>query len=193
MANLRRKGGLGKGPDRAAEPGLQRSTPTGTTPCRWTGSGTTASSPTPPTPRAASCPTSPAVFEGDDIGTWRWRQQEPGTRAQLLPPQQDRLTALGINVPSHASQSAVAAKLGKGKAQQAFESGLAALAQWSSWKVRAVPYRAHQEHVGGGEREPAPVRLGVFVSNPRSRRDKLTAEQLGALAGLGMDWAAPQT
>ncbi|MFF7581144.1 hypothetical protein ACFZBE_40400 [Streptomyces sp. NPDC008061] len=26
-----------------------------------------------------------AVYDGDDIGTWRWRQQEPGTWAQILP------------------------------------------------------------------------------------------------------------
>ncbi|MFI6967135.1 hypothetical protein [Streptomyces sp. NPDC050255] len=36
------------------------------------------------------------VFEGDDVGKWRWRQQEPGTWAQLLPEQRERLTALGI-------------------------------------------------------------------------------------------------
>ncbi|MBB4890897.1 hypothetical protein FHS38_006990 [Streptomyces netropsis] len=33
------------------------------------------------------------------------------------------------------------------------------------------------------------VKLGVWVSNARARRDKLTAEQLDALRGLGIDWA----
>ncbi len=40
-----------------------------------------------------------------------------------------------------------------------------------------------------GEAEPVPVKLGVWVSNTKSRRDKLTAEQRAALAALGMEWA----
>ncbi len=33
------------------------------------------------------------------------------------------------------------------------------------------------------------VKLGVWVSTTKSRRDKLTADQLTALAKLGVDWA----
>jgi hypothetical protein len=33
------------------------------------------------------------------------------------------------------------------------------------------------------------VKLGVWNSNVKSRRDKLTADQLAALAALGMKWA----
>lgn len=33
------------------------------------------------------------------------------------------------------------------------------------------------------------VKLGVFMSNTKSRRDKLTQEQLDALRELGMEWA----
>jgi hypothetical protein len=33
------------------------------------------------------------------------------------------------------------------------------------------------------------VKLGVWVSNTKSRRDKLTAEQRAALAALGVEWA----
>lgn len=39
------------------------------------------------------------------------------------------------------------------------------------------------------ETEPVPVKLGVWISNTKSRRDKLTAEQLDTLRKLGMDWA----
>ncbi|GAB1340789.1 hypothetical protein ACE1SV_73790 [Streptomyces sp. E-15] len=39
--------------------------------------------------------------------------------------------------------------------------------------------------------ETEPVKLGVWVSNTKSRRDKLTAQQRAALAALGMDWAEP--
>ncbi|MFK3736011.1 helicase associated domain-containing protein, partial [Streptomyces sp. NPDC088090] len=40
-----------------------------------------------------------------------------------------------------------------------------------------------------GETEPVPVKLGVWLSNTKSRRDKLTPEQRAALAALGMEWA----
>nr|WP_330301209.1 helicase associated domain-containing protein [Streptomyces sp. NBC_00503] len=33
------------------------------------------------------------------------------------------------------------------------------------------------------------VKLGVFLSNSRSRRAKLTADKLQALAALGLEWA----
>ncbi|MFI6006411.1 helicase associated domain-containing protein [Streptomyces sp. NPDC051366] len=33
------------------------------------------------------------------------------------------------------------------------------------------------------------VKLGVWVSNTRARRDKLTADQLAALREVGVDWA----
>ncbi|MFJ9683607.1 helicase associated domain-containing protein [Streptomyces sp. NPDC101194] len=50
--------------------------------------------------------------------------------------------------------------------------------------------RAHGEPIAvDGEAEPVVVKLGVWVSNTKSRRDKLTAEQLAALRELGMQWA----
>ncbi|MFD6725805.1 helicase associated domain-containing protein [Streptomyces anthocyanicus] len=39
-------------------------------------------------------------------------------------------------------------------------------------------------------RESQHVKLGVWVSNTRARRDKLSQEQLAALAELGLEWAA---
>lgn len=33
------------------------------------------------------------------------------------------------------------------------------------------------------------IKLGVWISNLRSRRDRLTADQLASLAALGVDWA----
>ncbi|MER0429615.1 helicase associated domain-containing protein [Streptomyces microflavus] len=39
-----------------------------------------------------------------------------------------------------------------------------------------------------GASEPVPVRLGVWISNTKSRRDRLDADQLAALARLGMNW-----
>lgn len=135
------------------------------------------------------------LFEGDDIGRWLERQKNPGTWAQLLPEQQERLSKLGVQ-PAQAPSPAPAARRGaKGpsKAQQAFQRGLAALAQWVEREGdhRPVP-RAHSEQIAvEGEVEPVVVKLGVWVSNTKSRRDKLTADQLAALAKLGMDWAGP--
>lgn len=34
------------------------------------------------------------------------------------------------------------------------------------------------------------VKLGVFLSNTKSRRAKLTTQRLDALAELGLEWAA---
>lgn len=54
-----------------------------------------------------------------------------------------------------------------------------------------MPRGASEEITFGGETEPVIVKLGVWISNTKSRRDKLTADQLAALAALGMDWAGP--
>ncbi|TXL88195.1 helicase [Streptomyces sp. IB2014 016-6] len=35
------------------------------------------------------------------------------------------------------------------------------------------------------------VKLGVFLSNSKSRRTKLTADKLAQLANLGLQWADP--
>ncbi|MFF8919031.1 Helicase associated domain protein [Streptomyces sp. NPDC015032] len=132
------------------------------------------------------------VFDGDDVGKWRWRQQEPGTWMQLLPEQQKRLTALGINAPAVPAPAATRTKNGSGKgpskAEQAFQRGLAALAQRKEREGdRPVP-RGHIEEITV-DGKPVTVKLGVWISNTKSRRDKLTQEQLAALAALGLDWA----
>jgi hypothetical protein len=50
--------------------------------------------------------------------------------------------------------------------------------------------RGHSEEIAvDGEAEPVTVKLGVWVSNTKSRRDKLTQDQLAALRELGVKWA----
>ncbi|MFJ2154194.1 Helicase associated domain protein [Streptomyces microflavus] len=200
MANLRRKGGLGKDPERAARRAAQLAAIDEDWNCPWPlnwqrhyrvladlvdADGVL--------PYIA-----PGVtFDGDDIGTWRWQQQKAGIQAQLLPEQRERLAQLGIKaaepVPAVPAPSRAATGSGKGpsKAQLAFERGLAALGQWVEREGadRPVPRGAVIELEVDGEAELVPVRLGVWISNTKSRRDKLTAEQLTALAALGMDWA----
>ncbi|WP_432048747.1 Helicase associated domain protein [Streptomyces asiaticus] len=199
MANLRRKGvknGLGKDPERAAVRAAQLTEIDPDWDCPWPldwqrhyrvladlvdADGVL--------PYIAPG----VVFEGDDIGTWRWRQQEPGTWAQLLPEQQERLTALGIKAPASPSPSSAAPRATKGpsKAQQAFQRGLTALTQWVDREGadRPVP-RGHSEEITvDGETEPVTVKLGVWVSNTTTRRGKLTQDQLDALRELGIEWA----
>ncbi|WP_372457186.1 hypothetical protein [Streptomyces purpurogeneiscleroticus] len=50
--------------------------------------------------------------------------------------------------------------------------------------------RGHSEEIAiAGEAQPVVVKLGVSVSNTKSRRDKPTQEQLDALRQLGVEWA----
>ncbi|MBZ6107414.1 Helicase associated domain protein [Streptomyces olivaceus] len=132
------------------------------------------------------------LFDGDDIGRWLTRQREPHTWAQLSAEQQGRLTRLGVQ-PTEAPAPAPAATRvtkGLGKAQQAFQRGLAALALWVEREGQRPVPRGHAEKISvDGETEPVAVKLGVWISNTRARRDKLTPEQLDALRRLGVQWA----
>ncbi|CAL9328033.1 hypothetical protein SUDANB178_07621 [Streptomyces sp. enrichment culture] len=76
------------------------------------------------------------------------------------------------------------------KTEAAFQRGLAALTQWVEKEgKRPVPRNTVIEITVDGEAEPVPVKLGVWLSNTKQRRDRLTAEQRAALAALGMNWA----
>ncbi|MFF2852949.1 helicase associated domain-containing protein [Streptomyces sp. NPDC058001] len=69
----------------------------------------------------------------------------------------------------------------------AFEKGVAALQYKARTESVTVP-RAHVEALP----DVSEVKLGVFLSNNRSRRGKLTADKLQALAALGLEWAATE-
>lgn len=75
---------------------------------------------------------------------------------------------------------------GPSKAQQAFQLGLAALAQWVEREGAHWPVpRSHSEEIAvDGETEPVAVKLDVWISNTKQRRDKLTQEQRAALQVL---------
>ncbi|GAA2540890.1 DEAD/DEAH box helicase [Streptomyces levis] len=198
MANLRRKGGLGKNPERAETRAAQLTAIDPDWNCpwplNWQRHYRVLTDLANDEPRGVLPDIAPGVlFEGDDIGRWLQQQRKPGTWAQLLPEQQDRLAKLGVQ-PDQAPSPAPAAKRatkGPSKAQQAFQRGLAALTQWVQREGadRPVPRGAVVEIEVDGETEPVSVRLGVWVSNTRARRDKLTPEQLHALRELGVEWA----
>ncbi|MFE2078194.1 DEAD/DEAH box helicase [Streptomyces misionensis] len=201
IANLRRKGGLGKDAERAAVRAKQLAAIDEDWNCPWplnwqrhyrVLTDLAADEPGGRLPDIA-----PGVLhDGDDLGRWLQRQKQPGTWKALSPEQQERLTRLGVT-PAEAPSAAPAAegatkgpgKVGS-KAQAAFQRGLTALAQWVEKEgKRPVPRSTVVEITVDGETEPVPVRLGVWVSNTRARRDKLTAEQLDALRELGVEWA----
>ncbi|WP_030619304.1 DEAD/DEAH box helicase [Streptomyces fulvoviolaceus] len=194
-ANLRRKGGLGKDAERAAERAKQLAAIDPDWNCPWPldwqrhyrvlADLVDADGVLPEIQPGV-------LFEGDDIGRWLQRQKQPGTWAQLSTEQQDRLSGLGVQpaeAPSPAPAAARATK-GLGKAQQAFQRGVQALAQWVEREGadRPVP-RGHGEEITvDGEAEPVVVKLGVWVSNTKARRDKLAPDQRDALVALGVDW-----
>lgn len=199
MANLRRKGaknGLGKDPERAAVRAEQLAAIDPDWDCPWPldwqrhykvlADLVDADGVLPDIQPGV-------LFEGDDLGRWLTRQREATNWTQLSAEQQERLTTLGIKpveAPSPAPTATPTAK-GPGKAQQAFQRGLAALTQWVEREGagRPVP-RSHTEEIAvDGETEPVVVKLGVWVSNTRARRDKLTPEQRVTLKELAVEWA----
>ncbi|MHC5264460.1 helicase associated domain-containing protein [Streptomyces sp. UC4497] len=197
LANLRRKGGLGKDTDRAAMRAQQLTEIDPDWDCPWPLNwqrhyrilaDLVADEPDGRLPDIA-----PGVLmDGDDIGKWLKQQKQPGTWKLLSTEQQERLTKLGlkpVEAPAPAPTSKHSAK-GPSKAQQAFQRGLAALTQWVEREGahRPVPRGLSEEIVVAGETESVTVNLGVWITNIKSRRDKLSAEQLHALRKLGIEW-----
>ncbi|KPC59216.1 DEAD/DEAH box helicase [Streptomyces chattanoogensis] len=122
------------------------------------------------------------TVHGMDIGKWLARQRKPEVWAALSDGQRERLRAVGI-VP-HAPEMKEAAKPSRTPVS-AFERGVAALAQYKARTGSLTVSRAHVERLDDGTE----VKLGVFLSNTKSRRAKLTEDRRQVLAELGLDWA----
>lgn len=74
----------------------------------------------------------------------------------------------------------------------AFDRGVAALRQYRGRTDSVTVARGHVEEIPDGEGGTVAVKLGVWISNTKSRRAKLTEaqlDQLAALAELGLDWS----
>ncbi|MGA5417960.1 Helicase associated domain protein [Streptomyces pseudogriseolus] len=196
IANLRRKSGLGKDPERAAVRAQQLSEIDEDWNCPWPlnwqrhyrhlAELVDADGHLPDI--------APGVLmDGDDIGKWLQQQRKPSAWALLLPEQQERLTTLGVQPDQAPPPAPTAARTTKSpsKAQAAFQRGLTALTQWVEREGPEQPVpRGHSEQITvNGEPKPVTVKLGVWVSNTKSRRDRLAAEQLEALRELGINWA----
>jgi len=97
--------------------------------------------------------------------------------------QRERLQQLGITPLPPEQEAPVKASA---SASGAFERGVEALAQYKARTGSLTVPRTHVERLEDGTE----VKLGVFLSNSKSRRGKLTADKLAALAELGLEWAA---
>ncbi|MEU0837739.1 Helicase associated domain protein [Streptomyces sp. NPDC005969] len=125
------------------------------------------------------------TYRGDDIGRWTVRQARDWAR--LNPEQQRRLGELGVKpaVRAQKTSARTSVKTGVGEGSDAFTRGVAALQQYIQREGKTVVGRQHVEQLPDG----TSVRLGVWLSNQKSRRDRLSEQQLAALANLGLQWA----
>ncbi|MEU9165814.1 Helicase associated domain protein [Streptomyces sp. NPDC048424] len=136
--------------------------------------------------------TAPARIEpgvtvhGMDIGRWLQKQCQHTVWARLMDEQRERLGRLGIQPLPPGQEAPAKARTG---GSGAFERGTAALAQYKTRTGSLTVPRSHVETVAVDGQEHA-VKLGVFLSNIKTRRAKLTPEQLAALAALGLEWAS---
>ncbi|RPF30515.1 DEAD/DEAH box helicase [Streptomyces sp. TLI_185] len=127
------------------------------------------------------------TVHGMDVGKWLARQRMPEVWAALAEGQRERLEAVGVVPSAPAPEGPVAAV--PRMTLSAFERGVAALVQYKARTNSVTVPRGHTETIVVDGQEH-PVKLGVFLSNTKSRRAKLTADKLQALAALGLDWAA---
>ncbi|MGK5533992.1 helicase associated domain-containing protein [Streptomyces sp. URMC 129] len=148
------------------------------------------------------------TFGGVDVGTWLRRQRQ--TWKRLSDGQRELLEGLGVTplrAPSAAPAEAATGNAGTAPVPAArkppagrngtFERGLAAARQYLAREGHLTVPRSHVEHLvpeaagpgadsGDQEQETVAVRLGVWRSNMRARRDKLTPEQQAALDEIGI-------
>ncbi|WP_327411372.1 Helicase associated domain protein (plasmid) [Streptomyces sp. NBC_01281] len=125
------------------------------------------------------------TVHGMDVGKWLSKQRTSAVWQALSEGQRERLEQLGITPPAPAPPPEVP-KTPATAPVNAFEKGVAALAQYKARTGSLVVPRGHVEALPDGTE----VKLGVFLSNSKTRRAKLTADKLATLADLGLEWAA---
>ncbi|WP_432106210.1 helicase associated domain-containing protein [Streptomyces sp. bgisy091] len=182
LANLRKAGGLGKDQERAAErrAALEAIDPEWSV--EWQRHYATAR--TLLAEEGGLTDVLPGVtVHGFDVGAWILRQREHTVWEGLLPEQRQRLEGLGLTPLPAAPAKKPAATAG------AFERGILALEQYRARTGSVTVPRAHIETVVIDNQEH-PVRLGVFLTNNKTRWAKLTADKLALFAALGLEWPA---
>ncbi|MFF7281981.1 Helicase associated domain protein [Streptomyces griseorubiginosus] len=119
------------------------------------------------------------TVHGMDIGKWLAKQRKPQVWQALHDGQRERLQRLGITpiapepeAPAKPSTAPLSA----------FERGVAALTQYKTRTGSVTVPRGHVERLEDG----TAVRLGVWRSNMRSRRDSLPDTRRQLLTDLGL-------
>ncbi|MFE9333194.1 Helicase associated domain protein [Streptomyces sp. NPDC006925] len=126
------------------------------------------------------------TVHGMDIGRWLARQRKPEVWAALAQGQRERLEAVGVTPHAPAAVESEVSAESSTKPMSAFERGVAALAQYKARTGSVTVPRGHVEVLPDGTE----VKLGVFLSNHKTRRTKLSAGKLTTLANHGLEWAA---
>jgi hypothetical protein len=122
------------------------------------------------------------TVHGMDVGRWLQRNRAHGVWQGLIDGQRELLEAIGVTpLPPEQETPAEPPK----SASSAFDQGIAALTQYKTRTGSVKVPRGHVEQLEDGTE----VKLGVFLSNSRSRRGKLTPDKLAALAESGLHWA----
>ncbi|MFF1767081.1 Helicase associated domain protein [Streptomyces sp. NPDC058249] len=122
------------------------------------------------------------TVHGMDIGKWLARQRTPKVWQALTAGQRERLQQLGITPPAPEPEAPAKPTT---TPVSAFAWGVAALMQYKTREGHLTVPRGHVERLDDGTE----VRLGVFLSNTKSRRAKLTTDKLQQLADIGLAWA----
>ncbi|MFF1655979.1 Helicase associated domain protein [Streptomyces sp. NPDC058255] len=117
-----------------------------------------------------------------DIGKWLARQRKPEVWQALHDGQRERLEQLGITPLAPAPEAPAKPTT---TPVSAFERGVAALMRYKTREGHLTVPRGHVEALPDGTE----VKLGVFLSNTKSRRAKLTTDKLQQLADIGLAWA----
>ncbi|MEU6033278.1 helicase associated domain-containing protein [Streptomyces tauricus] len=125
------------------------------------------------------------TIHGQDVGKWLTRQRTPKVWQALTDGQRECLQTIGITPPTPEPETPAKPST---TPVGAFERGIAALTQYKTRTGSLTVPRGHTEQIVIDGQEHS-VKLGVFLSNTKSRRGKLTTDQLAVLADLGLDWA----
>ncbi|WP_282089327.1 DEAD/DEAH box helicase [Streptomyces tendae] len=122
------------------------------------------------------------TVHGMDVGKWLAKHRMPKVWQALSDGQRERLEQLGIvPVTPEPGTPAKAPTTASG----AFEKGVAALTQYKAREGSVKVPRAHEESIVVDGQEHV-VKLGVWRSNMRSRRDSLPDARRQLLANLGL-------
>jgi superfamily II DNA or RNA helicase len=126
---------------------------------------------------------------GEDIGLWLARQRTGWE--QLADGQRARLEALGVQPTAAApGDQAGAGDQAAGTVvpagATAWDRGLAALRQYLGREGHVRVPRKWVEAIHDQTGHQHPIRLGVWISNQRQRRDRLDAERAAVLEELGV-------